>query len=297
TMLGTSNRVDPFNYLRKRANGEYYTTDETATVKKIYQKHMLDALICIGGDGTMTIADGLSDMGLNVVGIPKTIDNDVYGTDKSFGFETAVGIATDAIDRLHTTAMSHHRVMVVEVMGRNAGWLALTSGVAGGGDIILIPEIGYDIEAVCRKVVDRSGRGDRFSIVVVAEGAKEKQGEVVVDRVVRDVAEPLRLGGIGRKVADQIEDMAEIESRVTALGHLQRGGSPSPPDRVLGTLFGYKAVELVVNGEFGRMVSLRGENIESVDISTAAGRQRLVPADYHLIEAARCIGTSFGDEA
>ncbi|MFC1935725.1 6-phosphofructokinase [Chloroflexota bacterium] len=296
TILGTSNKANPFNYLRRKGDGEYYSTDETDTVRKVYEKYDLDAQVCIGGDGTMTIAYGLSKIGLNVVGIPKTIDNDVYGTDQSFGFDTAVSIATDAIDRIHTTAMSHHRVMVIEVMGRNAGWLALTAGVAGGGDIILIPEIEYGIDAVCAKANERNRGGSRFSIVVVAEGAREKDGQVVVERVVKDSAEPVRLGGVGRRIADQIEDITGIESRVTALGHLQRGGAPSPYDRVLGTLFGKKAIELVVNGEFGRMVSLRDAKVQSVDISVPAGKQRRVPLDHPLVEAARNIGTAFGDE-
>jgi len=296
TILGTTNKIDPFNYLRKKGNGEYYSTDETDAVRRVYEKYDLDALVCIGGDGTMAIALGLSKVGLNVVGIPKTIDNDVYGTDQSFGFDTAVGIATAAIDRIHTTAMSHHRVMVIEVMGRNAGWLALNAGVAGGGDIILIPEIEYSIRAVRAKVSERDRGGKRFSIVVVAEGAREKDGQVVVERVIKDSAEPIRLGGIGRKIADQIEDMTGIESRVTVLGHLQRGGAPSSFDRVLGTLFGKKAVELAVNGEFGRMVCLRDGKVQSVDISVPAGKQRRVPLDHPLIEAARNVETAFGDE-
>jgi len=296
TILGTSNKADPFNFLSRRENGEYYSADETDTVRKVYEKYDLDAQVCIGGDGTMSIAHGLSKIGFNIVGIPKTIDNDVYGTDQSFGFDTAVGIATDAIDRIHTTAISHHRVMVIEVMGRNAGWLALTAGVAGGGDIILIPEIEYGLDAVCRKAIAWSRRGQGFSIVVVAEGARQKDGQAVVERVIKDSVEPMRLGGVGRKVADQIEDMTGIESRVTALGHLQRGGAPSAFDRILGTLFGMKAVELVANDEFGRMVCLRDGKVQSVDISVPADKQKKVPLDNPLIEAARNVGTVFGDE-
>lgn len=296
TILGTSNKANPFQYWRRDEKGEYYATDESETVMAVYRKYGLDCLVCVGGDGSMTIAHGLSELGMNVVGIPKTIDNDLYGTDQTFGFDTAVGIITDAIDRIHTTAMSHHRVMVVEVMGRNAGWLALTAGVASGGDIVLIPEIPYRIDSVCREVVKRSKQGKRFSIVVVAEGAREQGGEVVIERVLKDSPDPVRLGGIGRKVADQIERLTGIESRVTVLGHLQRGGSPSPYDRVLGTQFGRKALELVAGGQFGRMVCLRNTNIESVDISVPSGKQRKVPADHPLIDTARSVGTVFGDE-
>ncbi|MDP2948392.1 MAG: ATP-dependent 6-phosphofructokinase, partial [Chloroflexota bacterium] len=296
TILGTSNKADPFNFWHKSSDGQYSSTDESETVRRVYQKHGLDALVCVGGDGSMTISFGLSRLGLNIVGIPKTIDNDLYGTDQSFGFDSAVNVITDAIDRIRTTAMSHHRDMVIETMGRNAGWLALTAGVAGGSDIILIPEIEYDVRAVCREVLARSHKGKRFSLVVVAEGAREKGGQVVVERIIKDSPEPVRLGGVGRKVAEQIEDLTGIESRVTVLGHLQRGGPPSPYDRTLGTLFGKKAMDLVAAGEFGKMVCLRNARIESVDISTPAGKQRRVPLDHPLMEAARSMGAVFGDE-
>ena len=296
TILGTSNTANPFKYWRRNERGEYSWIDESATAKKVYRKYGLHALVCVGGDGTMTIAHGLSEIGLNVVGIPKTIDNDLYGTDQTFGFDTAVNTITDAIDKIHTTAMSHHRAMVIEVMGRNSGWLALTAGVAGGGDIILIPEIEYDIGVVCERVTERSQKGKRFSIIVVAEGSREKGGEVVVERVVEGSPEPVRLGGVGHKVAGQIENMTGIESRLTVLGHLQRGGSPSSYDRVLGTLFGMWAMDLVAKGDFGKMVCLRHGGIESVDVSVPAGKQRRVPLDHLLLDAARAVGTVFGDE-
>ncbi|MFQ5812424.1 MAG: 6-phosphofructokinase [Anaerolineae bacterium] len=297
TILGASNKANPFQFWRKKESGEYYWTDETDAVRKVYSKYDLDGLVCVGGDGTMTIALGLSKIGLDVVGIPKTIDNDVYGTDQAFGFDTAVNIVTGAIDKIHTTAMSHHRAMVIEVMGRNAGWLALTAGVAGGGDIILIPEIEYDMDVVCKKVIERSRRGKRFTIIVVAEGAKPKGGKPVIERIVKDSPDPIRLGGVGRELAEQIENRCGIESRVTILGHLQRGGAPSSYDRVLGTLFGKKAVDLVAKGDFGEMVCLRDGKIQSVGIAVPAGKQGRVPLDHPLVEAARSVGAVFGDEA
>ncbi|MBI2854003.1 MAG: ATP-dependent 6-phosphofructokinase [Chloroflexi bacterium] len=295
TILGTSNKADPFRYWRTPPEGQRVQVDESKTVQDVYSKLGLEALVVIGGDGSLTIAHRLSQMGLNIVGIPKTIDNDVEGTDQSFGFDSAVGTITAAVDVLHTTAMSHHRAMVVEVMGRNAGWLALTAGVAGGGDIILIPEIEYNIGSVCHKVTQRSKHGKKFSIIVVAEGAKEKGSDVVVERILKDSPDPIRLGGIGRKVAEQIENLTGIEARVTVLGHLQRGGPPSPHDRVLGTLFGASAMELIAKKQFGRMVSLRAGGISSVDMAVPAGKQWKVPRDYPLIGVARGIGTSFGD--
>ena len=296
TILGTSNRANPFEYWRQDSTGEYVSSDESDTAARVYARHGLDALICVGGDGSMTIGSGLASIGLNVVGIPKTIDNDLYGTEESFGFHTAVSIITDAIDRIHTTAMSHHRVMTIEVMGRNAGWLALTAGIAGGGDIILIPEIPYDLDTLCKEVTRRSHMGSRFSIIIVAEGAKARGGEVVIERIAKGSPDPVRLGGIGRQVAQRIESETGTESRATVLGHLQRGGPPSAHDRVLGTLFGKKAMDLVVAGEYGRMVSLQNGQIGSVDISVPAGRQRKVPLDHPLIAVARSVGTIFGDE-
>lgn len=296
TILGTSNDVNPFSYARRTEAGGLDHSDQTETIRDVYRRHGLEALVCVGGDGTMTVAHGLASQGLNVVGVPKTIDNDVLGTDLSFGFDTAVTIITDAIDRLHTTAISHHRVMVIEVMGRNSGWLALTAGAAGGGDIVLIPEIPYDVEAVCARVVERSREGRRFSIVVVAEGAKEMGGQPIVDRHVAGSPEPVRLGGVGRTIVDHVERRTQTDSRVTVLGHLQRGGPPTASDRVLGTLYGRKAVDMAVGGEFGRMACLTNFRIGSVDLSVPAGGQRHVPVDHLLIEAARGVGTSFGDE-
>ncbi len=296
TILGTNNKVNPMRFAGRGPDGNITFSDRSETVRAVYRRRELDALLCIGGDGTMTIASGLNKLGLNIIGIPKTIDNDLYGTDQTFGFDTAVSIITEAIDRIRTTAASHHRAMVVEVMGRNAGWLALTAGVAGGGDIILIPEIDYDMETVCAKVVERSGCGKKFSIIVAGEGARERGGDVVVERNVKDSAEPIRLGGVGRKVAKEIERRTGVESRVTVLGHLQRGGTPSAYDRVLGTLLGIHAVRLACEGSFGRMVRLNANRIGSIALSDVSGRERTVPPDHPLLLAARLLGTVFGDE-
>jgi 6-phosphofructokinase 1 len=243
----------------------------------------------------LTIGNKLSKKGVKIIGVPKTIDNDLWGTDVTFGFDTALQVAMEAVDRLHTTAESHHRVMVVEVMGRYAGWIALAAGVAGGGDVILIPEIPYEIAKVCEEIMERRREGKRFSIVVVAEGARQKKGEVVVQRVVEDSTDPLRLGGVGFQVGNEIEKRTGVETRVTVLGHVQRGGSPSAFDRILATRFGARALELAMEGKFGRMVCLRGVKIRDIPLERVGGRQRRVPPRGDLVRAARSIGVSFGD--
>jgi 6-phosphofructokinase 1 len=293
TILGTSNKANPFEH--------YAVENEKAVVKDVSKETMelyndlgLDALITVGGDGTMTISGMLGEIGANVVGVPKTIDKDLMETDTTFGFDTARNIATEAIDRLHSTAQSHHRVMVVEVMGRNAGWLALESGIAGGGDIILIPEIPYDIKEIIQVVRKRSRFGKRFSILVVSEGAKPEGGDQVVNRIIEDSPEKVRLGGIGHVIAGQIEEATDIECRVTTLGHLQRGGTPTPLDRILATRFAVEAVDLVVNNRFNQMVAIKGTEITQVPIENVMGKQKLVPLDSHLIEAGLSVGTSFG---
>ncbi|MCP4550104.1 MAG: ATP-dependent 6-phosphofructokinase [bacterium] len=294
TILGTSNKANPFAW--HMGEGENHQLVDRSGEAVDYIKSLgLDALAVIGGDGTLSIADGLREKGTKVVGIPKTIDNDLYETDQTFGFDTAISIATEALDRIHTTAESHHRVMVVEVMGRNAGWLALHSGIAGGGDIILLPEIPYDIDKICEKILWRNRSGRRFSMVVVAEGAKPLGGEAVVARVVADSPDPIRLGGIGNVVANQIEERLNIETRVTVLGHLVRGGTPTAFDRVLASRLGSEAVHLLARGESGRMVRLSGSEISSVEISKIANKQRLVPADHSLLRLGRETGICFGD--
>jgi 6-phosphofructokinase 1 len=228
------------------------------------------------------------------VGVPKTIDNDLEGTELTFGHLTAMSIAAEAIDRIHTTAASHHRAMIVEVMGRNAGWLALGAGIASGSDVILIPEIPFDLQTICEEVLSRSRRGKRCSILCASEGARPKDGEQVVARVDPTSPDPIRLGGIGQVVGTHIETACKIETRVTVLGHVQRGGTPLPEDRVLATRFGHAAVELLMSGGSGRLVVLQRGAITDIDLTSVAGKQRLVPPDHPLIRVARDVGTCFG---
>ncbi len=295
TILGTSNKANPFRWAEQRVDGELTFSDRSSEVKEYCEELGLSALVCIGGDGTLSIAKGLFEMGIPVVGIPKTIDNDLSGTDVTFGYDSAVATATNAIDKLHTTAESHHRIMVVEVMGRYAGWLALASGIAGGGDIILIPEIPFEIEKISEAVLDRAKRGKLFSIVVVAEGAMPAGGGKVIQQMVPDSPDPIRLGGIAKLVGDQLELATNYEIRVTVLGHVQRGGSPTAHDRILATKYGVGAIELIEDKKFGDMVCLNGNTIGSVSIDEAVGKLKLVPTDSELIEAARRVGTAFGD--
>lgn len=294
TILGTNNKTDPRRWQVLR-NGQVETHDVTKQCLEHIRQHALDALIVIGGDGTMTVASHFVGQGVNCIGVPKTIDNDLEGTDVTFGFATAVSVATDAIDRIHTTAASHHRAMVVEVMGRNAGWLALHSGIASGSDIILLPELPFDIRKICEMVVCRSKKGKRCSILCVSEGARAKDGKQVVARVDPTSPDPIRLGGIGQMVAGQIEATTNIETRVTVLGHVQRGGSPVASDRVLATNFGHAAVELLMSGAVGRLVVMQRGAIADVELTSVAGKQRLVPKDHPLIQAARDLGTCFGE--
>jgi 6-phosphofructokinase 1 len=290
TILGTSNKADPFRY----PVGAGFADVSDRAIANL-EATGAAALVAIGGDGTLKICEGLSRKGLPIVGIPKTIDNDVNGTDYTFGFDSALAIATDAVDKLHSTAQSHHRVMMVEVMGRYAGWLALGSGVAGGGDVILIPEVSFNFETICKVLSDRGKRGKRFSIVVVAEGARTESGEIVVDRRVPESTDPVRLGGIAEVVGAELERMTGLETRVTVLGHLQRGGGPTAFDRVLATRFGREAARLAIGGAGGLMVALRCQDITTISLQEAAERIKTVPGDHHLIATARSVGTSFGD--
>lgn len=293
TILGTSNRDNPFKY-PVVVNGERVFQDKSGTCLANARELGIEALVVIGGDGSLKIARELSDIGMPVVGVPKTIDNDLSATDATFGFDTALTTATEAIDKLHTTAESHHRVMVLEVMGRYAGWIALQAGMAGGADVILIPEIPFRIEKVAEKIRDRKAGGKKFSIVVVAEGATLEGGEMVVKKTIADSPDPIRLGGIGQVAGNQLEELTGMETRVTVLGHLQRGGSPTPFDRILGTRYGVAAVRLVAEGGFGRMVALKGTRIESVTLAEAVGELRRVPAEGELVAAAKAVGVSFG---
>jgi len=293
TILGTSNRANPFEY-KVTINGKPEVRDVSKDVIKNVQSLGLDALVVIGGDGSLNIAYELFKMGCPVVGVPKTIDNDILATDVTFGFNTAVETATEALDRLHTTAESHHRVIVVEVMGRYVGWIALETGIGGGADVILIPEIPFDINKVCQKIVSRKKSGSKASIVVVSEGAKPIGGEVSILCASDVGGSAERLGGIGNKVGTDIGKCTEMEVRVIVLGHLQRGGSPCAFDRILSTRFGVAAVDLIADKRFGEMVCLKGQRIESVSLNEVAKGQRKVPTEEGMVKTAESIGISFG---
>jgi 6-phosphofructokinase 1 len=291
TILGTTNRGNPFAYPIETSGG---TRDYSARCVEMFHELRLDALVVIGGDGTLTIAHEFHKRGLPIVGVPKTIDNDIVETTITFGFDTAVSFATDAIDRLHTTAQSHHRVMVAEVMGRYAGWIALYAGVAGGADVILIPEIPFDLEKVTERIAARDRFGARFSIVVVAEGAKPVGGRLTIVKE-GDAATAERLGGIGARVAGQLERLTGKEARYVVLGHLQRGGAPTSYDRMLATRFGARAMELIMEGKFGHMVAYHPPDIVAVHLEKIVGRTRNVPLDSDVIRTARAMGISLGD--
>jgi 6-phosphofructokinase 1 len=320
TILGTS-RDKPY----RMPVGKLGTMDMTPIAVQNYHKQHLDGLVCIGGDGTQKNALHLAKEGLNVITLPKTIDNDVAGTDVTFGFDTAMSIATEAIDRLHSTAESHHRVIVVEIMGHTAGWLTLGAGIAGGADVILIPEIPYDIGLVAESVLARSHIGKRFSIIAMAEGAyikhnsrlegelsfsdkpktktkkkgKSKKSKKKKDKKQKQVkmktiaVHPVE--SVSLKLARRLQELTGLESRVTALGHLQRGGSPSPADRLLATRLGTACAHMIAEGKYGVMVASRGGRCEAVQLEDIAGKRRLVPKDHPWIQAARMVGTSFGD--
>ncbi|RKY37325.1 MAG: 6-phosphofructokinase [Candidatus Omnitrophota bacterium] len=295
TILGTSNIANPYRHAVKE-NGKVVFKDISKEVIQNIKHLDLNCLVCIGGDGTLAIGYKLFRDGIPVIGVPKTIDNDLLGTDVTFGFDTAVRIATNAIDILHSTAQAHHRIMIIEVMGRTAGWIALYSGIAGGGDIILLPEIPYDIEGIVARVKGRSKRGDKFSIIVISEGAKPKGGDVVVRKMVESSTIQARLGGVGSVLGEQLEDITGIETRTVVLGHLQRGGTPSAMDRILATELGTKAVELITEREFGYMVGVKGRALVKVHLEEVAKGSKLVPLKHRLIESARAVGTSFGDD-
>jgi ATP-dependent phosphofructokinase / diphosphate-dependent phosphofructokinase len=292
TILGTTNRGNPFMYPVQTSDG---SRDYSQRCIDMFHQMGLDGLVVIGGDGTLAIAHEFATRGIPLIGVPKTIDNDIVGTTNCFGFDTAVAFATGAIDRLHTTAQAHHRVMVVEVMGRYAGWIALYSGVAGGADVILIPEIAYDIEHVAAHIKERESYGARFSIVVVAEGAVPQGGSVSLVKAAHG-GYVERLGGVGHRVGTDIEKLTGKETRSVVLGHLQRGGSPTSFDRMLATRFGAMAVELLMRGERDRMVAFQPPDIGSVPLEDVVGKNRLVPADGDVVRTARALGISFGDK-
>jgi phosphofructokinase-like protein len=295
TILGTSNRANPFAYRLRDESGQVVVGDVSGQVIQRTRDLGLDGLVVIGGDGSLRIGLEFYQMGLPVVGVPKTIDNDVGLTDVTFGFDTALDTATEAIDKLHTTAESHHRIMIVEVMGRDAGWLALDAGLAGGADVILIPEIPFSLEAIRHKIEAREQEGAKFSIIVVAEGARPAGGEQIYQGS-SDPLAPKRLGGIGQWVAARICEILDREVRTTVLGHIQRGGKPSAFDRKLGTWFGSEAVELVARGAWGQMVALRGEQIVSVPVADAVKVLKTVPLDGHRVRTARAMGLCLGEQ-
>jgi ATP-dependent phosphofructokinase / diphosphate-dependent phosphofructokinase len=294
TILGTTNRGNPFRYVTRDQQGQECEGDRSDDLVAAFQASGFDALVSIGGDGSLQISHDLWRKGLPVVCVPKTIDNDVSGTQRSFGFDTAVSTATEAIDKLHSTAESHDRVIVVELMGRYAGWISLYSGLSGSADVILIPEIPFDIEKVCEKIRSREAAGRHFSIVVVAEGARPKDGTIeLLER--RGLGTVDRLGGIGSKVARAISHHTGKETRTLVLGHLQRGGSPTTYDRLLALRFGSAAVRAIADGAFGTMVGLNGQDITRVPLENVVGRAKNVPLDSDTIRTARDLGISLGD--
>ena len=294
TILGTTNRDNPFNFAVEE-EGKIVFVDKSAQAMENIKQLGLDALVVIGGDGSIHIANDFCSLGMPVVAVPKTIDNDIPFTERTFGFDTAVHIATEALDRLHTTAESHHRVMVLEVMGRYAGWIALNAGIAGGAHCILIPEISYTLEHVVDKIKARIAQGKLFSLIVAAEGAKPVGGELTVARVVENSFEKIRLGGVGEKLAHQIQDLTGIESRCATLGHIQRGGTPTSYDRVLATRYGVAAVNALLSGATAHMVALQKNEIITVPIDTVAGKPSNIPLDSKILQAASSIGICFGN--
>ncbi|MBK7595449.1 MAG: ATP-dependent 6-phosphofructokinase [Gemmatimonadetes bacterium] len=294
TILGSTNRGNPLRWPKLQPDGRVVEIDRGDELIAAFRREGIDALISIGGDGSLAIAGTLWERGLQVVGVPKTIDNDVVGTDTTFGFDTAVSTATEALDKLHTTAESHDRVMVVELMGREAGWIALHSGISGTADVILIPEIPFSLEKVCEKIRERERHGRHFSIVVVAEGAQTVDGGPVF-RERRSAGTVDRLGGIGEQVAHGIAQVTGKETRSLVLGHLQRGGSPTTFDRLLALRFGSAAVRAIADGDFGTMVAYTPPVISRVPIADVVGRMKTVPLDSGIILTARHLGISFGD--
>jgi len=295
TILKTTNRGNPLQFPIMDEKGNYTLEDRTGELADKIKELGFDAVINIGGDGSQKISKALFDRGVPIIGVPKTIDNDLYATDMTFGFQTAVQIATDSLDKLVTTAESHHRVMIMEVMGRDAGWIALHTAIAGGSEICLIPEIPYDIEKVLQKISSRYEKGRGFVNIVIAEGAKAIEGEITAT-LRENGSEHLRLGGVAFELSSQLKAAGcKAEIRETVLGHVQRGGTPSAFDRVLATMFGVKAFELVQNGEFGQMVSFQNNQYTSVSLEEATKDYNFVNLDNFLVQGAKRMGVSFGD--
>lgn len=296
TILGTSNKADPSRFaVGTDEDGKPVFQDVTNRVIEHISERGIDVLVCIGGDGTMSGAANLIERGIPCVGVPKTIDNDLMHTDLTFGFTTAVQTATECLDRVHSTASSHHRVMIVELMGRNAGWLTMHAGLASGADVILVPEIPYSLESIAHTCIERSKRGKRFTLIAVSEGARQRDGEQVVNKIVHDSPDPVRLGGVSTVLAEQIAAVTHRETRATILGHVQRGGTPVAFDRVLATEFGHKAIQMVAMREWNQMVVMHKGETGMVPIAEVAGKQRVMEADDPLFGMARAVGTCLGD--
>ena len=295
TILYSSNKDNLFDYTVE-VDGKMVKKDVSDVAVEHMKRDGIEVLVVIGGDGTLTSARDFARKGVKVIGIPKTIDNDLGATDVTFGFNSALDVATEALDRLHTTGESHHRIMILEVMGRNAGWIALESGIAGSADVILIPEIPYDLNKVAKKIRDRAKNGKQFSVICVSEGAMPKGGEVVVSKIVENSPDPVRLGGIGAKLANDLEHMVgDHEVRNTVLGHLQRGGNTITYDRILSTRYGVAAADFIAEGKFGNMVCLKGDKISYEHLENVIGMNKNVDPNGDLVQVARSIGISFGD--
>lgn len=293
TILGTANRGNPFEMPYQKKDGTWALEDRSDEAIEVFKKHNIDGLIAIGGDGSMIIADKLTKKGIPIVGIPKTIDNDIWATDVTLGFDTAVSTATEAIDKLTTTAESHQRIMVVEVMGRYAGWIALHSGLSASADVILIPEVEYTFDSIVKKIEERESLGRHYTIVVVAEGAVEKgKSHFVKDKV---IGQSEQLGGADQYIADKLSELTGKESRSIVLGHLQRGGSPSSYDRLISIRFGAAAIRAIDEGDINKLIVLQENELRRIPISSVANKMKLVPLDNDSLQTAREIGTCVGD--
>lgn len=295
TILYSSNKDNLFDYTYIDEHGRQQRGDVSDKGVENLEKAGIDAMVIIGGDGTLTSARDFSRKGVKIIGVPKTIDNDLSSTDTTFGFDTAVATATESIDRLRTTAESHSRIIVVEVMGRYAGFIAIASALAGGADAALIPEIPYDINKVAETVKANRARGKNFALVVVAEGAKPKDGDIVISKIVENSPDPIRLGGIGEVIAGQLEHLAGLECRATILGHTQRGGTPTANDRILSTRYGAYAVELLMKGKFGNMVTLNGADLGYASLENVIGKNKAVEKNGYWVKAARAVHMCLGD--
>ncbi|MDR1209986.1 MAG: ATP-dependent 6-phosphofructokinase [Clostridiales bacterium] len=295
TILFSSNKDNLFDYTVVE-NGVKVKRDVSDTAVRNMREEGVDVLVVLGGDGTLTSARDFSNKGVPVIGIPKTIDNDLGATDTTFGFDTAVSIVTENLGRVHTTAESHHRVIIVEIMGRSAGWITLSAGIAGSADVILIPEIPYKVENIVRKIKARDAAGKHFAIIAIGEGAREAGGSAVVGKIVEDSPDPIRFGGVAAKLAHDIEPLVDHEVRAVQLGHIQRGGDASPADRILSVRYGVHAVEMIKRGEFGKMACLRNGRMSEVSLNDVIANNKYVGPDDELVKCAKALGMSFADE-